>query len=79
MGSPFGVCCRQLPFSEQCTLCLTLLLCVMFVCYFPCVLCLNCICMQLCSVLGDIDEPLNIIWYIGMSFSIVWACCVGVG
>ena len=26
---------------------------------FPCVLCLNCLCMQSCSMLGDIDEPLK--------------------
>ena len=28
---------------------------------FPCVLCLNCICMQPCSMLGDIDEPLFVL------------------
>ena len=44
LQSSLLVCCRQLPFSEQWTLCSILLLhvCVMFVysvCYFPCVCC----------------------------------------
>ena len=39
LQSSLLVCCRQLPFSEQWTLCSILLLHVMFVCYFPCVCC----------------------------------------
>ena len=59
LQSSLLVCCRQLPFSEQWTLCSILLLhvCVMFVCYFPCMRVLYMYCCAPCRALSMNLEP----------------------